>query len=46
MARFLLWESWPLPRLTEALLDAEIPEDTMMGFLGVNWLRLWESVLP
>ena len=34
-----------LPRLTEALLDAEIPEDTVMGFLGGNWLRLWESVL-
>ena len=34
-----------LPRLTEALLDAEIPEDTVTGFLGGNWLRLWESVL-
>ena len=34
-----------LPRLTEALLHAGVPEDTVAGFLGANWLKLWESVL-
>ena len=35
-----------LPMLTEALLEAGTPEHTVARFLGGNWLRFWESVLP